>query len=57
MERLISLCAGLILLPEMSLFHALHSYLGGVKVMGLFLAISDSSFEGQIILVEQPEGS
>ncbi|CAO2643655.1 Glucagon-like peptide 2 receptor [Lemmus lemmus] len=32
MERSISLCAGLILLLEMSLFPALHSYLGGVKV-------------------------
>ena len=57
MERSINLCAGLILLPEMSLFPALHSYLGGVKVMGLFLAISDSSFVGQIILVGQSEGS
>lgn len=52
MERSISLCAGLILLLEMSLFPALHSYLGGVKVMDLFLAISDSSFEGQIVQVE-----
>lgn len=57
MERSISLCAGLIPPQEMSLFPALHSYLGGVKVMGLFLATSDSSFVRQIILVGQPEGS
>lgn len=56
MEHSISWCAGLILLLETSLFPALHTCLGGVKVMGLIF-LSDSSFEGQILLVEQPVGS
>lgn len=36
MEPLIGMYAGLILLLEMSPFPALHTYLGGVKVMSHF---------------------
>ena len=57
MEHLISMCAGLILLLEMSLFPVLHTYLGGMKVMSLTLFTSDSFFEGQSLLVEQLVGS
>lgn len=43
---LIDTCAGLIPLQEMSLFPALRTYLGGVKVVSLILPFSGSSLKG-----------
>lgn len=54
MGPLISMCAGLILLRETSPFPALHTYLGGAKVICLIWSISDSFLEGWSLLGDQP---
>ena len=48
------MCAGLIPLQEMSLFPALHTYLGGAKVISLILPISNTSFMAGPSWADQP---
>lgn len=50
MGPLIGMCAGLIPFQEMCLFPALHTYLGGAKVISLILPISDSFPKGWSLL-------
>lgn len=50
MGPLIDMCAGLILLQGMSPSPALHTYLGGVKVVSLILPFSGSFLKGWSLL-------